>query len=222
MLTDNDDFLAGFNEGLKLRKTFPQAPEPFKIYTGKDGMTVVKIPEKYKETDCRVSAALNRLGRIMRIETTCLKARGTSRLQALFYAERPIFQAGECVRIKGILRQIDHTGIHLPEQKEYECMLWHRKELYGVFKAVPNTQGTVVFEKQLPMHAAAGAYHITIGHQGKKYPVFRVDKNEKALINLRVKPASDTVTAGSTIRGQVEATRAGLAPAKGMQLYITV
>ena len=222
LTTDNDDFLGGFAEGLKLREKYELEPEPFSVKTGADGVARVAIPAKWKGHDCRVSAELGELGGVCPIESRCGQPSEHTSWLSLFYAERPIFLPGEKARVKGILRRRGHAGLSLPDREELEFMLWHRQSLLGVFRAAPNEVGTVSLEMPLPESAPLGAYHVTIGHTGVKYPVFKVDRFELPLLDISVKTDAEAVFAGSTARGRVEVRHAGLVPAVGLPVEVKV
>jgi tetratricopeptide (TPR) repeat protein len=218
----NDDFLQGFNEGVKLREKFPLVAETFEVKTADDGTANLPIPEKWKGVACGISATLNELGNVCPIKATCAQPAQTKTWQALFYAERPIFQPGEKVRLKGMLRKLDGSGLSLPGDEELEFMLWNGNSLYGVFHAKPNAVGTVVFEAPLPENATLGAYHLTIGHDGQHYPVFRVDRGERPLLELSVRPDADVIFAGATVHGHVQVTRLGNVAAVGVPVALRV
>ena len=222
LTTDSDDFLAGFNEGLKLREKFPQTPEDFEVVSGQDGLASIAVPERWKGVSCQVEAKLDNLGDTCPISVSCGRSKDNPKWQALFYAERPIFQPGEKARVKGILRKLGDAGLALPGSDELEFMLWHTGRLYGVVRAKPNEAGTVQLEYQIPVDASLGAYHVTIGHEGTQYSAFRVDRGEKPLLDVTVKPDADLIFAGSTIRGRVTAHRAGYVAAAGVPVSLKV
>ena len=222
LVTDNDDFLAGFAAGLEFRKRLPLDPEPFEAATAPDGLARVTVPEKWKGIDCVVTAELGALGSVMPISARCSKWRGGLSWRALFYAERPIFRPGEKVRVKGMIRRMGPAGPELPPLDECEFMLWHGSRLHSVVRATPNGVGTVALEMALSPNAEPGAYHVTVGHSGTRHPVFRVDRGERPLVDVSVVPDAGAVYAGSTVRGRVVVKRAGLVPAAGMKVELKV
>ena len=126
------------------------------------------------------------------------------------------------MRLKGLLRKLDGTGLSLPGEDELEFMLWHDNALYGVFRAKPNPVGTVVFEAPLPENAALGAYQLTIGHEGERYSVFRVDRGERPLLEVTVKPDAEIVFAGATVHSRVQVMRLGNVAAIGVPVTVKV
>ena len=97
LATSNDDFLLGFSEGLKLRDKYPLAPESFEVKTAGDGTAYLALPQKWNGVACEVAATLNELGEVCPVKVMCARPGDSKRWQALFYAERPIFnRAKKC------------------------------------------------------------------------------------------------------------------------------
>ncbi|MHC4916608.1 MAG: alpha-2-macroglobulin family protein, partial [Planctomycetota bacterium] len=222
LMTDNDDFLAGFAAGLKLRAKYPFDPQAFEVRTDTNGVARAAVPEKWRGHACRVHAELGELGQVCPIESLCSVPDGRKSWRALFYAERPIFSPGEKARIKGLLRHLNHAGLSLPDREEMEFMLWKGRRLVSVMRAAPNEIGTVSLEARLPATAPLGAYSVTIGHSGRRYPVFKVDRFEMPLLDVRVEMDAEAVYAGSSARGRVTVHHAGLVPASGLPVEVSV
>ncbi len=224
LTTDNDQFMAGFAEGLKLREKYPQTPDAFELKTDDKGLAQLAVPLKWRNEACVVEASLDNLGQVCPIYATCRRLEAADDWKALFYAERPLFRPGEKARIKGLLRRQGNRGTSLPASEELEFALWGIDGLLGIFRATPNAAGTVTFEAALPENIRDGACYVTMGQRqgGQRYPVFRVERSETPVVQVEVLTDTDLVFAGSTVRGKVKASRMGFMAAVGLPVELKV
>lgn len=150
------------------------------------------------------------------------------RLKAYGYTDRPIYQPGQTVYYRYVVRQWNDARYPLSDLKEITVKVYgtyspeQGTPLLETQKLTLSPYGTAYGQVQLPRDAPTGTYSIQIEEQLDSVVEFQVAAYRKPEIDLQVSFSKTDYRMGEDIRAEVEAAYFFGAPAAGVDITWTL
>ncbi len=139
------------------------------------------------------------------------------------FTDRPLYQPGQRVQWKGIVREVKDFVYQLPQAQGYRVQLWSPSGRVLLQQKVAFTAfGSFASECDLPTEAEPGEWRIGVDVEGRTEPVaqctFLVGKYERPRLSLRAELSEPVVYRGEEIRGRFLASWFYGEPAAGKEV----
>jgi hypothetical protein len=136
-------------------------------------------------------------------------------LNGYIYSDRGIYQAGEKVHLKGIIRENTSRGLVIPDKTKAQLLIWDSLNEKVLEKTIFfNEFGSFSAEYQCPVDAALGTYNVVVkipeskdsGESPKQFSGdFRIESFRPAQYEIHLKTNQSSYVFGETYTAAVQA-----------------
>ncbi|HLQ37666.1 MAG TPA: MG2 domain-containing protein, partial [Planctomycetota bacterium] len=147
--------------------------------------------------------------------------------KGFLFTDRPLYQPGQRVNLKGIIREVKDGLYRLPATDDYRVQVWSAGGRLLLQREVKFTSfGTFAGELDLPADAELGDWRIAVGRTGHDELVFTggfaVARYERPRLSLKIDLQQPVVFRGEKIQGKVVVNHFYGEPAVGKDVVLTM
>jgi hypothetical protein len=209
----------------------PRPGQILELTTGDDGVA----RDRFGETPSEELRVLATRGDQVMVMGLPLPGTGIRRLAPRGYLEtsRPVYQPGETVALRGVIRTVEDGRFHVPEGRSYVVTLRAPDgTILGERPARPDACGAFEARFRLPSRAPFGEYSLRVaprvqdGHPAPAQEVFsrtiQVERVEPSKVELTLETSAPAVRAGDTLGISLKAAYYTGAPLARRALELTL
>ncbi|MCU0723111.1 MAG: MG2 domain-containing protein, partial [Planctomycetes bacterium] len=215
------EFLAGWNDGIALRRRFPAEAASSEGASDAEGLLSVEVPPSLHEHAYKARVESSDPGMCFWCSVDSSPDAHRKALKALVYADRPLYRPGDEVHFKGIVRLFDGEHYFLPGPAPIDLEVRQGEKPVHRASLVPDDAGTVHGSFALPPDAALGAYDARVGELPES-PLFQVRHFEKPGLDVSVEADQAILAAGEALRARIRVTAASGEPRPGAEVRVSI